>query len=327
MADQLKTGRTNLKGLFPACVTPFDEDGTIDWKGLNRHHAETLGADGVRGILVNGHLGEVLTLTDEERWGVVRSAIKERRDGQLIVAGVDGHQVREVARKATAAAEAGADAVLVLPPFDVMPYRGAARDAEAAAEYFERLVELADVDIVLFQYSAATGCSYPPDVLQALSQLPNIVGVKLGADSVTEYTKAVARLSPPTAALAACDTADLLGMLLCGADGAMIGIAVIGPASWSELVQAVEANEAERARVLFNSTCRPIIEGVFSRQKNRPAESEVAAVKEALALLGQIDSAYVRLPNVGIGPQGRHTVLQGLVQAGLLNANDHEIGG
>ena len=77
-----------IRGLISAVVTPFKADGGIDYKSFEHHVARVASAKGIYGIAVSGHAGEVLTLTSEERIGIVAAAKKVMPKGVKLVAGI-----------------------------------------------------------------------------------------------------------------------------------------------------------------------------------------------------------------------------------------------
>jgi dihydrodipicolinate synthase/N-acetylneuraminate lyase len=107
-------------------------------------------------------------------------------------------------------------------------------------------------------------------------------------------------------------------MLLCGAHGALIGIAAIVPELWANLLDLVENGPLDQARDLFVRSCLPLMEAVFENQVPRGLASEASATKEALVQLGQLPSSRVRLPAVEVSSGRKRAIQRALVRAGLL---------
>jgi 4-hydroxy-tetrahydrodipicolinate synthase len=307
-----------ISGLYPATVTPFAEDLSIDVPALDHHLRTVAAADGVTGLVVNGHLGEILTLSLDERATVVAAARRAVRDGQLVVAGIEGRTPADAVRDGLAAKAAGADALLVLPPIDVRPFRRLAANPEVVVPFFAELGERIGLPMIVFQYPGHSGSAYSIEVLNRLADLPDVVGVKAATGHVTPYTEIWDRLHERVAVLPASDAPPLLGMLMHGAHGALIGISVIGPQHWAEIVDASRNGQAERARCLFNDFALPLMAGVFENQEPTRPASEAARTKEALVQLGLIPSSRVRRPAVDVDDADRRTIEICLKQAGLL---------
>lgn len=307
-----------LRGLFPATATPFAPDLSVDEEALRRHLKETAAAEGVQGLVVNGHAGEVIALTSDERELIVREAVRARRPSQLVIAGVESHTIQGGVAEGLRAKRAGADALLVLPPFDIRPYRHLSRFEGPVLRFFEALDRDVDLPMVVFAYADKSGVSYPVDILVKLAELKNIVAVKSAVGTVTRHTDVWDALHDKVSVLAACDAPELLGMLLYGAHGALIGISVVGPVHWAKMVDAAINGRAEEAREIYNRVCIPLMRGLFENQEPSGAVTFLPRVKEALVQLGQIPSSRVRPLAVDADDAERKRAVDGLKKAGLL---------
>ena len=307
-----------LRGLYPATATPFAADMSIDADALRSHLDATAAADGVAGLVVNGHAGEVTALTPAEREQVVRAAVAAKRPGQIVVAGVESHTIAGGIKEGLNAKRAGADALLVLPPFDMRSYRLLSQFEGPVWQYFEALDREVDLPMVIFEYADKSGCSYPVPTLVKLAELKNVVAVKAAVGTVTRYTDVWDALHDKVSVLPACDAPELLGMLLYGAHGGLIGISAVGPEHWAQVVDAAVNGRAEEARQVYNRVCIPLMRSLFWNQEPPGPVQFMPMVKEALRLLGQIPSARVRPFVVDLGDAERQQVAAGLAQAGLL---------
>jgi 4-hydroxy-tetrahydrodipicolinate synthase len=100
--------------LLPALVTPFDEDGEIDFKA-HGHNLQELWRTGIRGFLIGGSTGEGPYLEPGERAGLLEIARKELGDEAYLSCGIAAETVRQAKRMIDEAAGI-ADSVLVIPP-------------------------------------------------------------------------------------------------------------------------------------------------------------------------------------------------------------------
>lgn len=307
-----------LRGLFPATITPFHEDLTVDFDALRRHLRESADVDGVSGIVVNAGLGEILQLSEQEKRKIIALAREVVRPGQLVIAGIEGRGTAQAIQDGKIAKDAGADALLVLPPFDVRPYRRLSRHVESVVGFFSALDRELNHPMIIFQYPDASGCAYSVEALVAASALPNVVAVKAACGTVTRYVQLWQALHERVSLLAALDSPPLLGMLLHGTHGALIGISVIGTPRWAELVSAAMRGDLAAATSLHREFCIPLMEGVFENQEPSGPTSEVASVKEALVQLGQIPSSRVRPPAVGVTAEHKAHVKRALYTSGLI---------
>lgn len=309
------------RGLYPATVTPFDEELRVDYAGLEKHLAETFAAPGVQGVVVNGHIGEVLALTSDEREQIVRHARELRPEGQLLFAGVEARTAEELVREGTRAREAGADGLLVLPPIDVRPYRRLSKNPASVLHFFQPLNDRVGLPMIVHQYPDFTGCAYSLPVLRELAALEHVVAVKSASFTATRHAALWDALHDQVSVLAATDAPALLGMLLHGAHGALIGVAAIKPEIWAEVVDAAIGGQAEQARQTFVRSCMPILRTVFENQEPSGLTSEAGATKEALVQLGQLTSSRIRPPAVGVDEHTRQEIAECLAEIGLTTPN------
>jgi hypothetical protein len=178
-----------IRGLISAVVTPFKTDGSIDHKSLADHVARVASAKGLYGIAVSGHAGEVLTLTSEERIAIVATAKKVMPKGVKLVAGIESRSMAGLVSEGLIAKNAGADMLLVLPLFDVRPYRHLCHQAGSSASVFERMDREVGLPMIVFQYPEATGCAYSLASLQRIASLRSVVGIKAATVTATKYAE------------------------------------------------------------------------------------------------------------------------------------------
>ncbi len=315
-----KLDHKEIRGLISAVVTPFKADGAIDYKRFADHVSRVASTKGIYGIAVSGHAGEVLTLTSEERIEIVAVAKQVMPKGVKLVAGIAGGSMAGLVHEGQVAKNAGADMLLVLPLFDVRPYRHLCHQPEAVYGVFERMDREVDLPMIVFQYPEATGCAYSLASLQRIAGLKHVVAIKAATVTATKYAEINDALGEQLAVLAACDAPSLLGMLLHNAPGALLGISVVGTPQWVELVREATTGDARRAKEIHNNFAVPLMEGIYEYQLQKTPVSTCSANKEALVQLGEIPSSWVRPPALCVTPARKASVRQGLEKAGLLMA-------
>ena len=309
-----------IRGLISAVVTPFKADGGIDYKSFEHHVARVASAKGIYGIAVSGHAGEVLTLTSEERIGIVAAAKKVMPKGVKLVAGIASGSMAGLVHEGQIAKQAGAEMLLVLPLFDVRPYRHLCQHPESVYGVFERMDREVNLPMIVFQYPEATGCAYSLASLERIAGLPNVVGIKAATVTASKYAEINDALGDKLAVLAACDAPSLLGMLLHNAPGALLGISVVGTPHWVELIREATEGDARKAKEIHNQFAVPLMDAIYEYQLQKTPVSTCAANKEALAQLGEISSSWVRPPALNVTPARKEAIRAGLQKAGLLMA-------
>jgi len=162
-----------LKGIYPILATPFQPDGELDKKGLEQL-IQFLVASGVQGIALFGLAGEYYKLTDDER-RYLESTVLARTQGCLTrIISITEHATEVARKRAKELAGAGADALMVMPPFFLWPDPGAVR------EHVGEIARAAHIPL-LVQYSPnQTGLCLPAQFFVVLAEeFPHLRYVKV----------------------------------------------------------------------------------------------------------------------------------------------------
>jgi 1-pyrroline-4-hydroxy-2-carboxylate deaminase len=236
--------KSDWAGVLPAITTPFAADGSVDEDFLARHVAWLLD-HGCRGIVALGSLGEGATLAPPEKIRVLevcRDAIGAR--GRL-VAGVSGLGTGECVALAGAAEAAGADGLMVLPPY---VYRGDWRETEA---HFNAVIQATPLSCMLYNNPPAYGTDLSPEQVAVLARTnANIHAIKDSSGDVRRLTHYRAVLGSRLALLAGLDDMVTEAALM-GADGWVAGLVNALPAESVRLFELARDGRAEEARTLY----------------------------------------------------------------------------
>ncbi|WP_166352258.1 dihydrodipicolinate synthase family protein [Phytoactinopolyspora limicola] len=235
------TPRQPWHGVLVATALPFRADLSVD---LDRFadHVRWLAAAGCHGVCPNGSLGEYQVLTADERAAVVRTAVDVAPDGFAVVPGVGAYGAFEARRWAEAAAEAGAQAVLSLPP---NTYRG---DDRAVVQHY-REVAAAGLPVVAYNNPIDTKIDLQPELLAALHGEGLIVGVKeFTGDPRRGYR--IAELAPELDLIIGTDD-SVLELALAGAKGWIAGFPNSLPRLCVDLYEAALAHDLDTALPLY----------------------------------------------------------------------------
>jgi 4-hydroxy-tetrahydrodipicolinate synthase len=228
-----------MHGIGPPLVTPFDEDGAVDYERLRR--LVTWMEDGGVDFLVPcGSTSEAALLTADERACVIETVVEEA--SVPVLAGT-GHPGRtETLASTAAAAEAGADAAMVVTPF-YYPH-----DQDTLASYYREVADAADVPIYLYSVPTFTHITLESDTAGDLAAHENIVGMKDSAGSVSALVQTEAQVGDDFDLLVG--SASILAQgLLAGASGGVLALANLLPEQTTEIFEAAQS-DPERARNL-----------------------------------------------------------------------------
>jgi 1-pyrroline-4-hydroxy-2-carboxylate deaminase len=230
-------------GVLVATATPYDAALGVD---LDRYaeHVAWLAANGCHGVVPNGSLGEYQVLTDQERAAVVRTAVEAAPDGFQVVPGVAAYGASESRAWAEQAAQAGASAVLLLPP---NAYRA---DARAVLAHYEEVAR-AGLPIVAYNNPFDTKVDLVPALLAELHQRGSIVAVKEFSGDVRRAYE-LAELAPELDLIVGADDV-LLELMIAGAKGWVAGYPNALPATCVELYEAARGGDLKRALPLYRA--------------------------------------------------------------------------
>jgi len=160
-----------LVGVFPAMTTPFDDDGKIDEKEFAASVDRLIDA-GANGFVVAGCTGEFWTLTHEERARYYSLAVEAVAGRVTLVVGTGAVTVDETVKLTNMASKAGADGVLILPPYFVK-----LTDDEIFAHYRD-VVSQTRIPILLYNIPGNAVNALSPALVRRLADLDTIVAVK-----------------------------------------------------------------------------------------------------------------------------------------------------
>lgn len=204
------TERKPWHGVLVATALPFNDDYSVDFDTF-AEHVKFLADNGCDGVAINGSLGEYQTLSDEERARVVTTAVEAAPEGFTVMPGVAAYGALQTEKWAHQAAEAGAEAIMLLPPNS---YR--ANEEEVVEHY--RYAGRAGLPIVGYNNPIDTKVDLTPALIARIHDEGNMVGVK-------EFTGDVRR---------AYEIKELApGMdLLIGTDDTVLEMGIAGAVGW-----------------------------------------------------------------------------------------------
>lgn len=256
------------RGILVATALPFRKDLSLDLDAYG-DHVRRLVAGGCDGVIPNGSLGEYQTLTPDERAAVVRTAVDAAEGAAAVVPGVSAYGCTEARRWAEQAGEAGARAVMLLPPDR---YRA---DSRVIIEHFREVAQ-SGLPVVAYDNPGEAAADLTPELLAELHAEGFIVAVKERSTDVRRAYR-IAELAPELDILVGADDVSL-ELTLAGATGWIGGFHNVFPHSCRELYESVSAGKLDTALPLYR-TLHPLL-----RWGSR-AES-VQAIKLALDLTG-----------------------------------------
>jgi 4-hydroxy-tetrahydrodipicolinate synthase len=259
-----------LNGVFPAMVTPFDDDGSIDFQTL-RADARRLEAAGVDGLVPVGSTGESATLSHDEHIEVVDAVIDAVEDVP-VVAGSGSNNTAEALSLSRRAADAGADALLLISPYYNKP------EQRGLIDHYETIADEVDVPQIVYNVPSRTGRNIEPDTAVELAGHPNIAGYKAASGDMGQISEIVERTREEDFAVLSGDDGMTVPMLSVGGHGCISVAANVEPRRCAEMVHAGLDGDVDRARELHHEL-GPLFRGLFF-------ETNPIPVKAAMSMRG-----------------------------------------
>lgn len=276
-----------LEGIFTALVTPFREDG-VDWDAFSALIDAQVDA-GVHGLVPCGTTGESATLTPDEHDEVVRFTV-ERASGRVpVLAGTGSNSTDEAVEHTRSAADAGADAALVITPYYVRP------TPDGMVEHFRRVAEVG-LPVVAYNVPSRTGIALDAGTYFRLAEIPGVVAAKeasgdLGITDALVGHGALTVLSG--------DDALTFPLMALGARGVISVTSNIAPRPMVNLYDYMAEGNVAGAREQHQALL-PLMKVLF-------IESNPGPVKAALAIRGVIEE-ILRPPLVPVRPETRERI-------------------
>lgn len=175
---------TELGRLFTAMVTPFDDEGRVDYEQMKRLSLALLDS-GSDGLLVSGTTGERSTLTDEEQFKLF-AAVKEAVGGRgTVMAGTGSNCTREGVDLTREAERIGVDAILLVVPYYNKPTQ------EGLFAHFKTIAQATTLPCILYNVPSRTVTNLAPDTVIRLSKIDNIVGIKEASGNLDQIAKII----------------------------------------------------------------------------------------------------------------------------------------
>lgn len=265
--------------LLTAMITPFKDDLTIDWAGVEKLAAHLQGT-GHDGIVVNGTTGEAPTTSDEEKVEIIK-VVRKATGGKLkIIAGAGNNETSHSVEQAKLAADAGADGLLVVTPYYNKP-------PQAGIEaHFRAMADATNVPVMLYDIPGRTGIAIEPDTICRLAEHKNIVALKDAKGDVASTSWVIKRSGIPVYS-----GDDILNLPLLSV-GAVGFVSVCGHTVGARLREMLNywfAGKPEQA-LQIHQELLPVFTGTFRTQG-------AILTKAALNLMG-LPGGKVRLPLV-----------------------------
>ncbi|MDD5602871.1 MAG: 4-hydroxy-tetrahydrodipicolinate synthase [Eubacteriales bacterium] len=285
-------------GAATAVVTPFNENG-VDFDKLEEL-IEFQIKSGIDAIVICGTTGEASTMPDDEHKSVIRFAVEKIKNRVPVIAGTGSNDTRHAISLSQYAEEVGSDAILSVTPY----YNKTTQ--KGLYSHFKAIAESIGIPVIIYNVPSRTNLNINPETLEALSQIPNINGIKeCNFNQVCEVINA-------------CEGKDFtvysgedglaVPMLSLGGKGVISVMSNIIPADTHKMMSDYLSGNIESARKL-QLAVTSLIKALFIEVNPIP-------VKAAMNLMG-MNVGQCRMPLVDMSPQNFEVLRKAMIDYGL----------
>ena len=290
-----------FEGAGVALVTPFHEDGSVNYEKLEQIVEEQI-AGGTDCIITCGTTGEAATLSHEEHIEVIRFVCQVVNKRIPVVAGTGSNCTETAVYLSTEAKKAGADGLLLVSPY----YNKSTQ--KGLKVHFSEVAKAVDLPILLYNVPSRTGVNITPETIVALcKEYENIVGVKEASGNFSAIAQ-IASLSGGTVDIYSGNDDQTVPMMALGAKGVISVLSNVAPRQVHDMCAAFKAGDLEKARQMQIDAI-PLIEALFCEVNPIP-------VKEAMNMMGEEVGPF-RKPLVDMEPANRDRLRRELVNYGI----------
>lgn len=271
-----------FKGLGIALVTPFTQEGEVDYTALSRLVDYQL-ANGADFLCILATTGETPTLTAEEKAKIKQMVIEKAGNKVPVLMGCGGNNTAEVVRELKEADFAGIDGILSVCPYYNKPSQ------EGLYQHFKAIAAASPLPVVLYNVPGRTGVNLKAETTVRLAKdCPNIVAIKEASGSL-EQVDEIIKNKPDSFDVISGDDALTFPMIACGAAGVISVIGNALPKEFSRMIRLEMKGEIDAARKIHHRFT-DLFNLLF-------VDGNPAGVKAMLHEMGMIENV-LRLPLV-----------------------------
>ena len=281
-----------IQGAGVALITPFNEDGTVDFETLG-NLIEFQIKEGMNYLVSLGTTGETATLTPEERKQIWKFTAEKVAGRLPLVAGIGGNNTYEIAKQTAEFDAEGYCAILSVSPYYNKPTQ------EGIYQHYKAIAEVAKLPIILYNVPGRTGSNMSAQTtLRLANDFSNIVAIKEASANFAQFSE-ILRDKPEGFLLISGDDPATLPMMAMGAVGIISVVGNAYPAEVAQLTALCSKNDFVNARAIHNKLLK-ITDLCF-------VEGNPCGVKYILQEKG-FGKDYVRLPLVPVSKRTQDNI-------------------
>lgn len=233
----------NWAGIYPAVLTPFKEDESINFE-MFAHNLDAQLQAGVDGIVLAGSLGEASTLDNEEKIQLLQFAKKQVNGKVPVILNIAEQSTRIAVLAAQDAEKNGADGLMLLPP---MRYKA---DERETIQFLRTIAQSTDLPVMIYNNPVDYKILVTLDMFDELTDLKNIRAVKESTRDISNITRMINRFGKRFKILCGVDTLSFES-LCAGADGLVAGLSDAFPRETVAIYRLIKARRYQEALEIY----------------------------------------------------------------------------
>lgn len=292
---------TLFTGAGIAIITPFNEDGSINYERLGEMIDYQI-ENGTDAIIICGTTGEASTMSDEEHLECIRFAVKKAAKRVPVIAGTGSNDTAYAIKLSKEAEEIGADGLLLVTPY----YNKTTQRGLIA--HFTAIADAVNIPIILYNIPGRTGMSIEISTAKVLAKHKNIVAVKEASGNIGYTAKLIAACGDDLDVYSGNDDM-IVPIMSLGGKGVISVLSHVLPKETHLMAQyCLENNFAEASNLQIKYL--DLINNLF-------VEVNPIPVKEAMNLIG-VNVGGCRMPLYPMSDENREKLKASLAKHGLI---------
>lgn len=269
-----------LTGVMTALVTPFRQDGQIDWNAFDRLLEQQEKAE-VDGIIISGTTGESPTLSVQEKLSLIRRARANLSPNIKVIAGTGGNDTQQSIELSKLAVDAGANALLIVtPPYNKPSLTG-------LHLHFSMIADATQTPLILYHVPGRTGQKLSAEDMAYLCEIPEVCAIKEASADLILFSQTHLRTRERNIAVLSGDDFTYLPSLAVGGEGVISVVTNIFPEAFVSMTRLFNEGKLDQALAIHEALL-PMVDILFCESNPGPTKAVLA-----LSNMGQ---NYLRPP-------------------------------
>ena len=261
--------KTIFTGVATALITPFNEEGMVDYTNLAKIIDYQL-EGGVDALVTCGTTGEPSTMTDDEHREVIEFTVKYVNGRVPVIAGCGSNDTGYALDLCKCACESGADAMLVVTPY----YNKATQ--KGLVQMYTKIADASEKPIIIYNVPSRTGVNIEPATYKVLADHPNIVGIKEAGGNISKIVETMSYVQDKVDLYSGNDD-QIVPIMALGGKGVISVVSNVLPAKTKELTEKfLKGDIAGAASIQFQ--LHKFIDALFCEVNPIPVKAAMSAM-------------------------------------------------